>query len=91
VTSLKILLALRRIILGYNLDGDGTRNEYCPIKTKASLISIKQGLQAIFFGNPDKCMEHSTISDLFLFDINDLSLKLQLRLCGANRKGSCKL
>ena len=88
ITSLERLPASRRIILGCKLIGDGARMK---TNTKKRNSPIKQSLQAIFFSNPHKCMEHSTISDLFLFDINDLSLKLQPRLCGVNRKCSYKL
>jgi len=39
-------------------------------------LPIKQSLDAIFSSNSHKGMKHSTVSNLFLFDINDLTLKL---------------
>lgn len=39
-------------------------------------LPIKQSLDAIFFSNPHKGMKHSTVPDLFLFDIYHLTLKL---------------
>ena len=39
-------------------------------------LPIKQSLDAIFSSNSYKGMKHSTVPDLFLFGINDLTLKL---------------